>query len=95
MLVTQHSDGKYYRDYVGQTDDLHERFLGHLSPFEPNLCVKRKLRDEVSYFRYALVTSKDDRLDAEQTLYDRYRPTCNEERPPGSGRGYEVELDER
>lgn len=94
-LITKHADGTHYRDYVGQSSDLHQRFLDHLSPSEPNACVRRKLRNEVAYFRYALVASRDDRLDAEQALYDSYSPSCNEERPAGSGRGYEVELDER
>lgn len=94
-LITKHADGKYYRDYVGQSENLVHRFLDHLSPSEPNACVRRKLRNEVAYFRYALVASRDDRLDAEQALYDSYSPMCNEKRPPGSGRGYDIELDER
>jgi excinuclease UvrABC nuclease subunit len=94
-LITKHADGKYYRDYVGQSENLVHRFLEHLSPSEPNGCVRRKLHDEVAYFRYALVASKDERLDAEQALYDSYGPTCNEQRPPGSGRGCDVELDEQ
>jgi hypothetical protein len=94
-LITRHADGNYYRDYVGQSENLVHRFLEHLSPSEPNACVRGKLRDEIAYFRCALVVSKDDRLDAEQALYDSYKPICNDQRPPGSGRGYEVELDER
>jgi hypothetical protein len=94
-LVTGHADGEYYRDYVGESEDLRQRFVDHLSPFEPNECIRRRLRDEVAYFRYALVSSTNDRRDAEQGLYDSYAPTCNKQRPPGSGRGYEVELDER
>lgn len=95
VLVTKHADDKYYRDYVGQSSDLRERFLGHLAPSEPNACIRRKLQHEVAYFRYALLASQNDRLDAEQALYDLYSPTCNAGRPPGSGRGYDVELDER
>jgi excinuclease UvrABC nuclease subunit len=95
VLVTQRTDGKYYRDYVGQSSDLRDRFVAHLSASESNACIRRKLRDEVAYFRYALLPSEADRLDAEQALYDTYNPTCNQARPPGSGRGYDVELDER
>ncbi len=95
VLVTKRADDKYYRDYVGQSDELQDRFLRHLSASESNACIRRKLRNEVAYFRYALVASEADRLDAEQALYDLYGPMCNQERPGGSGQGYEVELDER
>jgi predicted GIY-YIG superfamily endonuclease len=95
VLVTKHTDDKYYRDYVGQSIDLRERFVAHHSASEPNACIRRKLRDEVAYFRYALLASEADRLDAEQAVYDKYNPACNQGRPPGSGRGYDVELDER
>lgn len=84
----------YYREYVGQGVDVHERFVTHLEDDEPNKCLKDKIKAG-GYFRWAEVTSRDDRLDAERAIYLKYSPGCNQVTPPGSGRDVEVELDEQ
>ena len=93
VLVEKNGD-QFLRQYVGQGVDLHERFVTHLQAGEPNKC----LRDKIAaggYFRWAAVSSKDDRLDAERTIYFKYTCSCNQVVPPGSGRDVEVELDEQ
>jgi len=92
LLVLQ-SDRTWQRRYVGQGADTRERFLAHLSQSEPNACLKGYLRGtyEVA-FRYALIPSAADRADAEQALWDKWHHKCNQARPAGSGRGYDIDL---
>lgn len=94
LVVKQASDGNYERRYVGQAADLRERFLRHLAPSEQNECIKAYLAKYACAFDYALVGTRDDRLDAERALYFKHRSAyrCNVEVPPGSGRGYDVEV---
>lgn len=93
-LLVKQQDDKYKRRYIGQADDLHKRFLEHLSPDEENSCIKKKLKEYACGFDYALLSTVADRKDAEQALYDKYESeaTCNQVRPEGSGRGYDIEL---
>jgi len=92
---TKKNDEKYVlsRRYVGQADNLRERFRQHLSESEPDTCIKDLAKDVNSHFDYTLVEDEDDRKDAEQALYDKYRPKCNDIRPAGSGR-QEIEIEE-
>jgi hypothetical protein len=93
LLVKQKS-GNYLRRYIGQGDSLRERFQRHLSPQEPNECVREHLAKHVCGFDYAVIRDRDDRLDAERALYDKYRRQahCNRVAPPGSGRDHDVEI---
>lgn len=93
-LLVKQKDGKYLRRYIGQGDNLRERFQRHLSPSEPNDCIRDRLANYVCGFDYAVIAHRDERLDAERALYDKYRSQlhCNELRPPGSGKGYDVEI---
>ena len=43
--------------YVGQTNNLQWRLLQHLSPSEPDACIKRYLRDYVCSFRFVEIVS--------------------------------------
>jgi excinuclease UvrABC nuclease subunit len=93
-LLVKQEDGKYLRRYIGQGDSLRERFQRHLSPLEPNACIRERLAKYVCAFDYAVVSDRDDRLDAEKALYERYRSQahCNHVPPSGSGRPYDVEI---
>ena len=92
LLVLQ-QDRTWQRRYVGQGSDIKERFESHLSPSEPNLCLRGYLRGSCACkFRYALVASSAERADAERALWDRWVHKCNQVRPAGSGRGYHIEL---
>jgi hypothetical protein len=85
MVKLKNSD-RYRREYVGQSADLHGRAAAHLTADEPNACLRDGVQKYVCAFRYALLASEADRLDAEQALYDKYQHPCNSSRPPGSGR---------
>lgn len=80
--------------YVGEADNLRERAVQHLSEKEPNKCIKKNLKDYKWDFRYALLSPKADRQDAEQALYDKYKPECNNVRPSGSSRKLQIEIKE-
>lgn len=80
--------------YVGEADDLRKRSQEHLGKDENNKCLKKNLTKYKWDFRYAILSSKADRQDAEQGIYDKYKPECNQVRPSGSGRDVEIELQE-
>lgn len=69
---------KYYVLYVGQSNDLRRRLLQHLSADEPDVCIKRHLRDYSCYFRFLQLSSKSDRDRVEQEQIDKYDPVCND-----------------
>ena len=74
------------RIYVGKADDLRKAYLDHLRDDEPNECLKNHLKKHVWYYRYAIITIKADREDAELGLYRKYTYECNKIEPPGSSR---------
>ena len=81
--------------YVGEADDLRDRSVQHLAKSEKNKCLKGNL-DKFSWdFRYALVSLKADRQDAELALYNKHKPECNTIQPSGSGRKLKIELEEK
>jgi hypothetical protein len=51
IVKLQNNSGK--RQYVGESDDLHTRFFQHLQDSEPNACVKDKVTNKTTFFRYA------------------------------------------
>lgn len=92
MLLKQ-KDGTWRRRYVGNGSSLKERFEAHPLPSESNSCLREYFSGKFTvWFRYALIPSLDDRSDAEQGLWDKYRHSCNQVRPAGSGRGYDVDV---
>lgn len=78
--------GQYERAYVGEAGNLQRRFRDHLSPNEPNACVRRAVKKQNARFRCARIRNEDDRKDAEMGLYDKHNHRCNDRRPAGSGR---------
>jgi excinuclease UvrABC nuclease subunit len=80
--------------YVGQAEDLRKRSVDHLVDTEPNECLKKHLKEIKWDFRYALLSLEADRQDAEQALYDKYKPECNQIRPNGSGRKLAIQVEE-
>lgn len=91
---TRLKDGGRKIVYVGEADNLKERSVKHLAETEPNECFKEKLEKIKWDFRYALLSLEADRQDAEQALYDKYKPECNKIRPSGSGRNLQIEIEE-
>jgi len=86
------------RQYVGRADNIQERFNQHLGESEPDDCIKGLGKDVNSRFDYALVSTEDDRKDAEQALYDKWKSQkelqCNNVRPSGSGRNLNIQIEE-
>ena len=72
--------------YVGQAETLDKRLRDHLSDEEPNVCIKRNLRDHTCYFRFAELAKQAERDYAERALYDHYKPECNLVALPGEPR---------
>lgn len=79
-------NGTKRRIYVGKADDLRKVYRDHLSEDEQNECLKNHLKKHVWYYRYAIITIKADREDAELGLYRKHTYECNKIEPPGSNR---------
>jgi len=92
ILVKKKDEEKYIRRYIGQTNNLTDRFYAHLSDEEENEDILDGVRKYVCGFDYALIDSEADRKDAEQKLYDKYQHQWNQERPEGSSRDLEIEI---
>jgi len=75
-LIHKESE-KYIVFYVGQSEDLEGRLLEHLSPSEPNSCIRRHLRDYSCFFRFLKVGTEDERLRIECEQIEQYKPACN------------------
>jgi len=71
------SDEKYPVFYVGQSEDLQDRLLNHLSASEPNSCIKRHLGNYSCFFRFLRVGSAADRDRIEKQQIQKFSPTCN------------------
>lgn len=78
---------KYTRRYVGMTDDLNRRFLEHLSDKEPNLELKKFLKNKKSFFRYSITKTVNIAKDIEKGLYEIHNHTYNDLNHPPSGSG--------
>lgn len=85
-LVTRtKASSKYKVRYVGKAEKLKERLLQHLSPNEENLCIREKVSGGIKlWFRFAYCESKEDRENAEHTMYHHFgKPQCNQIEPSG------------
>jgi len=71
------SSGKYYVFYVGQSNNLRRRLIEHLSPFEPDACIRRHLQQHTCYFRFIIIESEFERRMEEGTEIREYNPSCN------------------
>ena len=70
--------------YVGQSKNLEQRLLSHMSDDEPNECMKNNVHNHISGCEYAEVGRQDDRDGIEKYLYEQYSPECNERDPGGT-----------
>jgi len=68
---------KFYPFYIGQSNDLKRRLLEHLSSSEPDVCIKRHLRDYTCYFRFIEIASQSERDRVERQQIEEYNPACN------------------
>ena len=77
-------DGNYYVFYVGQTENIKQRLLEHLSENGEDICIESYLKTKSCFFRYAKITKKYVRDAAERQMYKQYEPDCNDIEPEGS-----------
>ncbi len=63
--------------YVGKSDNLERRLLEHLSPSEPDECIKRYLRRDTCCFDYAKVDLEFEMDRVEEEQIARFNPECN------------------
>ena len=77
--------------YIGQTENLRNKLLNHLSDTEPNVCIRRHFWYYTCCFQFACVASQSERDGAERALYDHYRPPCNT--VPPQGEPYDIDFD--
>jgi len=86
-ILIKNKNSKYDRTYIGETDNLKRRFNEHLSSLEENENIKLGLEQYQCVFNFALINNENNRLDAEQGLYQKYTYSWNQEEPAGSGVG--------
>lgn len=84
LLWVKLKDGRWRCFYAGQSSGLEGRLLEHLSPDEPNGCIKKKVGAYICGFEYAEVGRQSDRDGIEKYLYDCYSPECNKQDPGGA-----------
>lgn len=78
------ADGFNYVFYIGRSDEsVKKRLLQHLSDTEENMCIKISVKNLECYFKFAPVSDKSEREEAEKALYQKYRPKCNTQEPGG------------
>ena len=77
VYMLMYDSTKYYVFYVGQANNLERRLLEHLYDSEPDLCIKRHLREHTCYCMWLEVSSQSERDKLEQALISKYKPSCN------------------
>ncbi len=77
VLRDDGEEGEKTRVYVGRAANLKKRYFEHLSSSEQNACLKRNLASEDCYFKYALLSGKENRIDAEAHLLEIGAYECN------------------
>jgi len=63
--------------YVGKSDNLDRRLKEHLSPSEPDECIKKHLQKYTCYFRFIEIATEAERDRVEGEQIRKYRPECN------------------
>lgn len=83
-LSYKSADGSYYVFYIGRSDaSVKERLLQHISESEENLCIKINIKNLECYFKFAPVDDQTERENIERTLYEHFKPRCNNREPEG------------
>lgn len=82
-LSYEADDGDRYVFYVGQSENIRDRLLEHLSSDEENVCIKNYLSTKKCFFRYAEISEASIRNATERQTYKHYEPACNDKEPEG------------
>ncbi len=83
LLWRQRKKDKWILFFVGETNDLEQAFLGHISDDETNACVKEIAGGEPCGFEYAVISNREIRKGIVKFLYDHYKPKCVPKDPGG------------
>ena len=81
LVYQDPSKNNFYVYYVGQAENLKERFYQHLIEVEKNNCCIEYLREYHCFFRATAVAKQSNRDGIEVTLYNKYKPECVEKIP--------------
>jgi len=84
-ILVKHEDDKYYRYYVGSSDNLNRRYGDHLSQGEPNPKIKEGLKKYTCAFDYYVINNESTRENIENWLYNHNKYSWNDCEPSGSG----------
>ena len=76
ILRVKLTDDGWQMIYVGQARNLRERLLDHLSPNEPNECLREHQRYIMEYCWIEL-SRQSDRDSEESAKIRKYQPECN------------------
>ena len=82
-LSYEADNGERYVFYVGQSENIKDRLLEHLSSDEENVCIKNYLSTKECFFRYAEISEASIRSATERQAYKHYEPVCNDKKPEG------------
>ena len=77
-LSCDEGDSEYRVFYVGQSDDLNGRLREHLTPSEPDECIKKHLGKYTCYFGFIEIASEVERDEVEKKQIGEYNPECND-----------------
>lgn len=90
-ILVKYTDGKYYRIYVGSSEDLNNRYGEHLSPDEPNPKISHGVNNNECAFDYFEIKDESTRENVENWLYHQHKYSWNDIEPPGNGNLVDVE----
>ena len=83
LLWVRTKSRKWRCFYVGESENVEEALLRHLSPEEENVALREQLREFVCGFEFARVAGAEERGRIVKYLYDRYHPDLNVADPGG------------
>ncbi len=82
-LSTKLADGELYVFYVGEADNLRDTLFTHLGDDEADGCIKKYVKYNICYLKFAYVPEQMQRKGVFKYVYDKFKPECNKAPPPG------------
>jgi excinuclease UvrABC nuclease subunit len=81
IFVSQNNRTSGRLIYVGQSENLRDRLVEHLSDNEPNEALRNHLSEHICWFQFTPITKQSERDGVESFLIRRLRPECNTQVP--------------
>lgn len=82
-LSTKLADGELSVFYVGESENLREMLFSHLGEDEVNACIKKNVRYNICYLKFAYVLESAQRKGVFKYVYEKFKPECNKAPPAG------------